>query len=243
MGAHGGDHSRADGDRIKMGFFKRKAEETGSALYRFFVWPFIRTYKELATKSIMKQNSYIIKTELEGRNYIGKDAFLKNCSLGYASYVQSGCDLTDTDIGRYTSIGSGVKTVIGSHPVENKAALHPAFSTKENITGLSYVKENIYEGKQGVRTVIGPDVWLGNDVRIMGGVKIGAGAVVGAGAIVTRDVPAYSINVGVPAKTIKYRFSEEQIEKLLDGKWWEKDEQWIKAHINDFEDVERFLNV
>lgn len=242
MGAHGGNHSRTDGDRLNMGFLRRKAAETGSALYRFFIWPCIRTYKELATGSTMKQNSYIIRTTLEGRNYIGKDAFLKNCRLGYASYVQSGCDLTDTDIGRYTSIGSGVKTVIGSHPTEKKTALHPAFSMKDNITGLTYVKEDRYEGAQGVRTEIGPDVWLGNDVRIMGGVKIGPGAVVGAGAIVTKDLPAYSINVGIPAKTIKYRFTEEQIKKLLDVKWWEKDEQWIKAHIDDFEDVEKFLN-
>ncbi|MBO5552095.1 MAG: CatB-related O-acetyltransferase [Lachnospiraceae bacterium] len=91
------------------------------------------------------------------------------------------------------------------------------------------------------RTRIGSDVWLGNDVRIMGGVKIGDGAVVGTGALVTKDIPPYSINVGVPAKTIKYRFTEEQIEKLLTSKWWEKDEQWINSNIDRFSDVEVFF--
>ncbi len=220
---------------------KRKAAETGSAIYRCFIWPFIRTYKELATKSIIKQKAYLINTRLEGHNYIGKKAFLKNCSIGYGSYLQNGCDITDTDIGRFTSIGSGVKTVIGSHPTEKAVALHPALNTYDNITGFSYVKKNSCREQQVCRTKIGPDVWLGSDVRIMGGVNIGAGSVIGTGAIVTKDIPPYSINVGIPAKTIKYRFSDEQIEKLLAMKWWEKDEQWIRTHIDDFENVEEFL--
>ncbi|MBQ9360106.1 MAG: CatB-related O-acetyltransferase [Lachnospiraceae bacterium] len=91
------------------------------------------------------------------------------------------------------------------------------------------------------RTQIGSDVWLGNGVRIMGGVRIGDGAVVGAGALVTKDIPPYSINVGVPAKTIKYRFTEDQIEKLLADKWWEKDEGWIRKNIDRFADIEDFL--
>ena len=92
------------------------------------------------------------------------------------------------------------------------------------------------------RTRIGSDVWLGNDVRIMGGVSIGDGAVVGTGALVTKDIPPYSINVGVPAKTIRYRFTEEQIKKLLAEKWWEKDEKWLRDNIERFGDIETFLD-
>ncbi len=224
-----------------MGFLGRKISEIGSALYRNMIWPWIRAYKELSTHSIMKQRSYIIKTRLEGRNYVGKEAFLKNCSMGYGSYVQSGCDLTDTDIGRYTSIGSSVKTVIGSHPVGKRVAMHPSFNDTCSITGFSYVSNDRNRAVNGKRTQIGSDVWIGNDVRIMGGVMIGDGAVIGAGAVVTRDIRPYSVNAGVPAKFIRYRFSEEQIERLLADKWWEKDEQWIRTHIEDFSDVEDFL--
>lgn len=91
------------------------------------------------------------------------------------------------------------------------------------------------------RTRIGSDVWLGNDVRIMGGVTIGDGAVVGTGALVTKDVPPYSINVGIPAITVKYRFSEDQIKELLNSRWWDKDEAWIRSNIERFGDVEDFL--
>ena len=75
----------------------------------------------------------------------------------------------------------------------------------------------------------------------MEGVTIGDGAVVAAGAIVTKDVPPYAIVGGVPAKVIKYRFDEETIKKLLELKWWEKDQAWIKGHADDFDDVEKLL--
>ena len=74
---------------------------------------------------------------------------------------------------------------------------------------------------------------------ILDGAKIGDGAVVGAGAVVKGTLPPYSINVGVPAKTVRYRFSEEEIKKLLELKWWEKDEKWIRSHIEDFSDVSK----
>ena len=224
-----------------MGFIKRKLFEGAGGMYRFWIWPWIRAYKELKTHSIMRQRSYIPGTMLAGRNYIGKDAFIKNCNMGYGSYVQSGCDITDADIGCYTSIGSDVKTVIGSHPTEKKVTLHPAFYSKAEVPGFSYVEGTFATEHSARRTQIGSDVWIGNDVLIMGGVKIGDGAVVGAGAIVTKDLPPYSVNAGVPAKTMRYRFTEEQIEKLLADRWWEKDEAWIKANASRFTDVEEFL--
>ncbi|MCR5410316.1 MAG: CatB-related O-acetyltransferase [Lachnospiraceae bacterium] len=223
-----------------MGLIKRKIEESGSILYRFWVWPMVRIIKEIGTKSIMKSGSYLIRTELKGRNFVGKNAFLKDSSLGFGSYVQSGCDLVNTDIGRYTSIGSDVKTVIGSHPVDGHVAMHPAFYTSRSVTGFSYVKDDL-KTEPEKRTSVGSDVWIGNDVRIMGGVSIGDGAVVGAGALVTRDLPPFSVNVGVPAKTIRYRFSEDEIRALKEEAWWDKDEAWIASNIDRFSDIREFL--
>jgi len=78
-------------------------------------------------------------------------------------------------------------------------------------------------------TVIGDGCWIGSRAMIMQGVKLGEGAVVATGAVVTKDVPPYAVVGGVPAKIIKYRFPEEDIEKLLSLKLYELDEkQFLK---------------
>ena len=74
-----------------------------------------------------------------------------------------------------------------------------------------------------------------------GGVTIGDGAIVAMGAVVTKDVPPYAIVGGVPAKIIRYRFNNEIIEKLLQIKWWDRDEVWIKNHIELFSDIDKFI--
>lgn len=72
--------------------------------------------------------------------------------------------------------------------------------------------------------VVENDVWIGAKSTIMSGVKISNGAVVAACSVVTKDVPPYAIVGGNPAKVIKYRFSEDQIEKLLKLSWWDWEE-------------------
>ncbi len=220
--------------------FSRKISEICSGLYRTFVFPFRRMGLEISKKSIMLPKSYVKNTKLEGKNYIGKNTTLKNCSLGFGSYVNNGSDLTDTDIGRYTSIGADVKTVIGKHPVKEQVTMHPAFTSPDDTVGFSYVKEEVFKSGSE-RTQIGSDVWIGNGVLIMGGVKIADGSVIGAGAVVTKDTEPYSINAGVPAKVLRYRFDSGTIDKLMSAEWWNKGEDWIRENIEKFQNAEEFL--
>ena len=78
-------------------------------------------------------------------------------------------------------------------------------------------------------TIIGDGCWIGSRAMIMQGVELGEGAVVATGAVVTKDVPPYTVVGGVPAKIIKYRFPEADIEKLLALKLYDLDEkQFLK---------------
>ncbi len=76
--------------------------------------------------------------------------------------------------------------------------------------------------------MIGNDVWIGYQAVILSGVTIGDGAIVGSRAVVTKDVPAYTIVGGVPAKSIRRRFPDKIIEMLLQLQWWD----WPKERID-----------
>lgn len=69
--------------------------------------------------------------------------------------------------------------------------------------------------------LIGNDVWIGANVVVLDGITIGNGAIIGANSVVTKDVSAYSIVGGVPAKEIKKRFTENIISAIETSKWWE----------------------
>jgi len=78
---------------------------------------------------------------------------------------------------------------------------------------------------------IGNDVWIGDHVTIMGGITIGDGAIIANNSHVVKNVEPYSIVGGNPARLIKYRFTEEQINKLLTIRWWFWDDQKIARNI------------
>jgi acetyltransferase-like isoleucine patch superfamily enzyme len=179
---------------------------------------------------------------LEGKNKVSRGAILNNSFLGYGSYTGINSVLPKTQTGRYTSIASEVKVITGQHPTRLFASTHQAFySTNPGYCILTYTKTQKYAENKFVDdknfAIIGNDVWIGYGVLIMEGVTVGDGAVIAAGAVVTKDIPPYSIAAGVPAKVKRYRFSEEDIDFLLQLKWWDKDESWIRKAAPCFEDI------
>jgi acetyltransferase-like isoleucine patch superfamily enzyme len=90
--------------------------------------------------------------------------------------------------------------------------------------------------------IIGNDVWIGAGAIILSGVTISDGAIVGAGSVVTHDIPPYAIVAGNPARLIRFRFSKNQIDNLLEIAWWNWSEDKIKANINYFYgDIDSFI--
>lgn len=87
--------------------------------------------------------------------------------------------------------------------------------------------------EEGVVTEFCHDVWVGTRATILGPLKIGESSIVGAGAVVTKDVPPYSVVAGIPAKIIRRRATDEQIEKLLKIAWWHWPPDVIRERAKD----------
>ena len=119
------------------------------------------------------------------------------------------------EIGAYCSIAEGVKIMLGGgHRTDwlttsPLPVLEPRLS---HIPGSGTTRGNV---------VIGNDVWVCLDATILSGVTVGHGAVIAAGAMVTRDVPAYAVVAGVPAKVVGWRFPEAVRTQLLLCAWWD----------------------
>ncbi len=200
----------------------------------------------ISKKAILEKGALINRnTKFEGHNRLARRTKLRNCYLGRGSYVGESSNLDSVYMGRFCCIGPRVVSILGTHPVNKNVSIHPAFYSLRKQAGFTYVRENKYqeirELKNGYSIVIGNDVWIGADVKILEGVTVSDGAVIAAGAVVVHDVPPYAIVGGVPGKILRYRFLPEQIQFLCQFKWWEKDDNWIKAHADEFDDIDLFI--
>lgn len=90
-------------------------------------------------------------------------------------------------------------------------------------------------------TTIENDVWIGANAIVKAGVRVSTGAIVGTGAVLTKDVGAYEIWAGNPAKRIGFRFDEETRARLLRTRWWEWSDSQLEAAAPYLRDAESFL--
>ena len=180
----------------------------------------------------------------EGKNRIGKFSRVYDCYLGMGTYVASCSRLYKMKIGKFCSIGEEVKCITGTHPVEKLISTHPCFYSDSTAFGKKFCKNIFKEYKEvsdGYLYEVGNDVWIGSRVSILQGIKIGDGAIIAAGAVVTKDVEPYSIVGGVPAKVIKKRFSDEEIDNLCKIKWWDFDELTLEKAAGKMKNISTFI--
>ena len=144
--------------------------------------------------------------------------------MGAFSYTHSKLNKTIT-VGRFTSIAKGMTAMGAKHPLEwastspvfyNQRLLMQTYSADRevqlNAADFSYKPGNIS---------IGNDVWIGEKVTLGHGVTIGDGAVIASNSVVSKDVPAYTVVGGLPAKKIRDRFETEVVQALQASQWWQ----------------------
>jgi acetyltransferase-like isoleucine patch superfamily enzyme len=181
------------------------------SLTKHFKWLVIN-FRHLFSDFTLFNNSYITSSKIGKKVVISESSKIYNTTVGNYTYFGSNCSIVNSEIGSFCSIASEVVINPGKHPT-NLFSTHPiSYKNKSN-----YLYYNEFP-----KVEIGNDVWIGIRSIIMGGIKIGNGAIIAAGSVVTKDVEAYSIVGGIPAKFIKFRLSEKDRIKIPESNWWNK---------------------
>jgi acetyltransferase-like isoleucine patch superfamily enzyme len=130
-------------------------------------------------------------------------------------------------IGNYCSIAGGVIIYLGGNHRTDWVTTYPFGHRHKEVF-------NTFDGKghpgTGGDVTIGNDVWIGSNTTIMSGTTIGDGVVIANNSHVVKDAEPYSLIGGNPARLIKYRFTNKQIEQLLEIKWWNWEDDKVNAH-------------
>lgn len=171
--------------------------------------------------------------------------------MGDGCFIEHATSYGHIELGNFVSI-SGPGTIL--HSVNRKIIIGSFSSIAENVS-IQEFNHNMskpttaavqlyfftHRFEDDVVTkgdvILEEDVWVGSNAVILSGVHIGRGAVIAAGSVVTKDVPPYSIVAGVPAKVIKMRFDDKQINKLEESKWWTWDREKILSNKKFFDDA------
>ncbi|MGK7868770.1 chloramphenicol acetyltransferase [Falsiroseomonas sp. E2-1-a20] len=154
-----------------------------------------------------------IYTEVGARTSVAEAVF------GDYAYVVNDSQIIYATVGKFCSIASHTRINPGNHPLDRVALSH--FTYRASAYGLGEDEAGFFDWRRDHHVTLGHDVWIGHGAIVLPGVTIGTGAAIGAGAVVTKDVPAFAVAVGNPARVLRYRFTPEVQASLLRIAWWD----------------------
>ncbi len=169
--------------------------------------------KMLSVEPTIDPTAKLHDTRLGAYCEVGARTILHEVAMDDYSYVVNDAQITYTTIGKFCSIAAMTRINPGNHPMHRASQAHFTYRASAYFPGESDEAE-FFEWRRGHHVHIGHDVWIGHGAIVLPGRSVGTGAVVAAGAIVTKDVPAYTIVAGNPARAIKRRFSEAVTDRL-----------------------------
>ena len=174
---------------------------------------------------------------------VGARTILTEVTMDDYSYVVNDSQITYTTIGKFCSIAAMTRINPGNHPMQRATQAHFTYRSSAYFPGEADDAE-FFAWRRAHHVEVGHDVWIGHGAIILPGRNVGTGAVIAAGCIVTRDVPAYTIVAGNPAKIIRRRFDERTEERLKALGWWNWSHEALRSALPDFRKlgVEAFLD-
>lgn len=192
----------------------------------------------LWNKALKKLRGAAIKnSDINRSSKIGSGSHVVASMMDKYSYCGYDCKIINCRIGAFCSIADEVIIGGAQHPMEWVSTSPVFYGDRSSVRK----KISSFKREDTKRTIIGNDVWIGDRAIIKSGVTIGNGAVIGMGSVVTRDVPAYEIWAGNPARLIRKRFPEQITTQLEETKWWEKSDDELARLAKSIRVPEEFL--
>lgn len=199
--------------------------------------------KLLSTTPLIHPSALVQDSHLGAYCEVGARTLLTEVTMDDYSYIVNDGQMTYTEVGKFCSIAAMTRINPGNHPMQRATQAHFTYRASAYFPGEPDEAE-FFDWRRGNRVRIGHDVWIGHGAVILPGRSIGIGAVVAAGAIVTKDVPAYTIVAGNPARIVRRRFPEDIAERLTQLGWWNWEHEALRAALPDFRKlaIEAFLD-
>lgn len=200
----------------------------------------------------------VVNSQIQHKELVSSNAEINSCTISGNVTIGDFCRIYDASIIAHAPVTIGKNTSIFGpntdiYNLHNEVQIGNFCSIARHVSMQEYnhihdritsyfIFRNVFKEKSIVKDTsskgkieIGNDVWIGTHSVILSGVTIGDGAVIASNSVVSENIPPYAIAAGSPAKTIKYRFSEDIIQELLKLKWWLWDHDRIKRNRNLFE--------
>ncbi len=189
--------------------------------------------KMLSVDPTIDPTASVRESKLGAYTEVGARTMLLDVAMADYSYVVNDAEIAYTTIGKFCSIAAMTRINPGNHPMQRASQAHFTYRASAYFPGENDEAE-FFAWRGAHRVHIGHDVWIGHGAIVLPGRSVGTGAVVAAGAIVTKDVPAYTIVAGNPARTIRRRFSEDVTNRLAELAWWDWDHETLRRALPDF---------
>lgn len=184
-----------------------------------------------------------VKASTLGRyTEVGARTKLLEVEMGDYSYVVNDADIAYARIGKFCSIAAMTRLNPGNHPTWRASQAHFIYRASAYFPGEED-EADFFQWRRDQRLTLGHDVWIGHGAVVLAGRSVGTGAVVAAGAVVSKDVPAYAIVAGVPARVVKARFPADIAARLQALCWWDWSHEQLRTALPDFRalPIEGFL--
>jgi len=203
--------------------------------------------KTLSTQPFIDPTAILHDSHAGAYCEIGARTVLQDILLGDYSYVVNDSQIAYATIEKFCSIAAMTRINPGNHPMQRASQVHFTYRASAYFPGEPDEQE-FFDWRRNHHVTLSHNVWTGHGDIILPGHNIGTGAVVADGAVVTKDVPAYMIVGGNPAKPIRRRFSEKISEQLITLAWWDWNHGQLLTALPDFRNLaledflEKYLN-